>query len=49
MHDDKIVYPNDDLADDMYNNIDHQTAKQKQKNHNSLTPLLTMKYNQVLI
>ena len=26
MNNDKIVHPSDDLADDMYNNIDHQTA-----------------------
>ena len=36
MNDDEIVHPSDDLTDDMYNNIDHQTAQQKQTNHNSL-------------
>ena len=36
---DEIVDPSDDLADDMYNNIDHQTAQQKQTNHNSLYTL----------
>ena len=36
MNNDEIVHPSDDLADDMYNNIDHQTAQQKQTNHNSL-------------
>ena len=27
MNDDEIVHPSDDLNDDMYNNIDHQTAQ----------------------
>ena len=39
MNDDKIVHTSDYLADDMYNNIDHQTAQQKQINHNSLYTL----------
>mmetsp|Transcript_55032 Transcript_55032/g.61536 ORF Transcript_55032/g.61536 Transcript_55032/m.61536 type:complete len:406 (+) Transcript_55032:52-1269(+) len=36
MNDDEKVHPSDDQADNMYNNIDHQTAQQKQTNHNSL-------------
>ena len=36
MNDDKIVYISDDLADDMYNNIDHHNAQQEHTNHNSL-------------
>ena len=36
MNNDEIVHPSDDLADDMCNNIDHQTAQQTQTNHNSL-------------
>ena len=39
MNDDEIVHPSDDLDDDIYNNIDHQTAQQKQTNHNSLYTL----------
>ena len=35
MNDDTMVHPSDDLADDMYNKIDHQTVQQKQTNHNS--------------
>ena len=36
MNDDEIVHSSDDLADDMYNNTNHQTAQQKQTNHNSI-------------
>ena len=39
MNDDEMVHPNDYLADNMYNNIDHQTKQQKQTNHNSLYTL----------
>ena len=39
MNDDEIVHPSDDLADNMYKNKDHQTAQQKQTNHNSLYTL----------
>ena len=39
MNGDEMVHPSDDLADDMYNNINHQTAQQKQRNHNSLYTL----------
>ena len=39
MNDDEIVHPSDDLADDVYNNIDYQTTQQKQTNHNSLYTL----------
>ena len=31
-----MIHPSDDLADYMYNNIDHQTMQQKETNHNSL-------------
>ena len=39
MNDDKMVHPSDDLADDMYNNIDHHNVQQEQTNHNSLYTL----------
>ena len=39
MNNDIIVHPSDELADDMYNNIGHQTAQQKQTNHNSIYTL----------
>ena len=29
MHDNKMVHPNDDLTDDMYNNIDHHNIQQE--------------------
>ena len=29
MNDNEIVHPSDDLADNMYNNINHQTIQQK--------------------
>ena len=40
MNDDKMVHPNDDVADDIYNNIDCHNVKQKQTNHNSLYTLV---------
>ena len=33
MNDNEMVHPSDDLADDMYNNINHQTAQHKQTDH----------------
>lgn len=39
MNDNEMNHPSDDLADDMYNNIDHQTIQQEQTNHNSLYTL----------
>ena len=39
MNDDKIVHPSDDLADDVYNNIDYHNVQQEQTNHNSLYTL----------
>ena len=39
MNNNEMVHPKDDIADDMYNNIDHQTVHQKQTNHNSLYTL----------
>ena len=36
MNNNKMVHPSDDLADDMYNNIDHQNVQREQTNHNSL-------------
>ena len=39
MNDDEMIHPSDDLADDMYNNIDHHNVHQKQTNHNSLYTL----------
>ena len=39
MNNNEIVHPNDDLANDVYNNIDYQTTQQKQTNHNSLYTL----------
>ena len=39
MNDDKMVHPSDDLADDMYNNIDHHNVQQEQTNHNGLCTL----------
>ena len=39
MNDNKIVHPSDDLADDMYNNIDHDNVHQEQTNHNNLYTL----------
>ena len=39
MNDDKIVHPSDDLANDVYNNIDYHNVQQEQTNHNSLYTL----------
>ena len=39
MNNNEMVHPSDDLTDDMYNNIDHQTTQQKETNHNSLYTL----------
>ena len=39
MNGDKKVHPSDDLADDMYNNIDRHNVQQEQKNRNSLYTL----------
>ena len=36
LNDNKIVYPNDDLADDVHNNIDCHNVQQEQTIHNSL-------------
>ena len=36
MNNDKIFHPSDDLADDMYNNIDYHNIQQEQTIHNSL-------------
>ena len=39
MNNHKIVYPSDDLADDVYNNIDYHNVQQEQTIHNSLYTL----------
>ena len=39
MNDDKIVHPSDDLADDMYNNIDYHNVQQEETINNSLYTL----------
>ena len=36
MNNNKIDHPSDDLADDVYNNIDYQNVQQEQTIHNSL-------------
>ena len=36
MNNNKIVHPSDDLADDVYNNINHYNVQQEQTIHNSL-------------
>ena len=36
MNNNEMVHPNNELADDMHNNIDHKIVQQKQTNHNSL-------------
>ena len=39
MNNDKIVHPNDDLTDDIYNKIDYHNVQQEKTNHNSLYTL----------
>ena len=39
MNNNKIVHPSDDLADNVYNNIDYHNVQQEQTNHNSLYTL----------
>ena len=39
MNDDKIVHPSDNLADDVYNNIDYHNGQQEQIKQNSLYTL----------
>ena len=39
MNNDKLVHPSDDLADDVYNNIDYHNVQQEQTICNSLYTL----------
>ena len=39
MNDNKIVHPNDDLTDNVYNNINYHNVQQEQTNHISLYTL----------
>ena len=43
MNNNKIVHPSDDLADDVYKNIDYHNVQQEQTIHNSLYTLATNK------
>ena len=43
MNDNKIVHPSDNLADDVYNNIDYHNVQQEQTNHTSLYTLVNNK------
>ena len=39
MNDNNIVHPSDDLADDLYSNIDYRNVQQEQTSHNGLYAL----------
>ena len=39
MNNKEAVHPSDDLADDVYSNIDYYNVQQEQTNHNSLYSL----------
>ena len=39
MNNDKVVYPSDNLTNDVYNNIDYQNVQQEQTTHNIIYTL----------
>ena len=43
MNNNKMVYPSDNISNDMYNNINYQNVQQEQTTHNGLYTLANHK------